>query len=302
MPSLRIAFVAVAVWAAGLINLMAPAAAGDGTVFASNYPLAYFAERIGGRAEIVRMPEAVGDPAFWRPTADDVIGMQKADVILMNGAGFEKWAAMVTLPRSRVVDTSAGFRDELIPVKGASTHQHGPAGTHAHSGTAFTTWIDFAQAAQQAEAVNEALLAAGIAPAAELTKNYETLRNDLMALDAAVRDMVAGKANVPLMGSHPVYDYFARRYGLAMLSVHWEPDQVPDDAAWAELAALRRDHPAAWMIWEADPLPETVAKLEAVGMRSVVFDPGSNRPETGDFMDVMRANLQALRTVFDAGS
>ena len=121
MHAARSAVVACAGLLFGLSN---PAAAGDGTVFASNYPLAYFAERIGGRAEIVRMPEAVGDPAFWKPTAEDVIGMQQAEVILMNGAGYERWAAMVTLPRSRVVDTSAGFRDRLMTVDGTLTHQH----------------------------------------------------------------------------------------------------------------------------------------------------------------------------------
>ncbi len=302
MRALRVALVIAVAWAAGLTGLMATAAAGDGTVFASNYPLAYFAARIGGRAEIVRFPKIAGDPAFWKPTAEDVIGMQKAEVILMNGAGFEKWAAMVSLPRSRVVDTSTGFRDRLMTVDGMPTHRHGPTGAHAHAGAAFTTWIDFSQAAQQAEVVKVALAAAGIAPAAELTKNFETLRDELMALDAEIEDMAAGKGDIALIGSHPVYDYLARRYGLNMRSLHWEPDRMPDDEAWAALAALRRVHPAKWMIWEAAPLPETIARLEAIGMHSVVFDPSGNRPPAGDFMEIMWANVKALRAVFDAGS
>ena len=148
----------------------------------------------------------------------------------------------------------------------------------------------------------KAAAAADVAPAATLDKNHADLRDELMALDAAIKNMVAGKEGIPLIGSHPVYDYMARRYGLNIRTVHWEPDRMPDAEAWAELAALRRAHPAAWMIWEAEPLPETAAKLEAIGMRSIVFDPSGNRPQTGDFMDAMRANVSALGVAFDAGS
>jgi hypothetical protein len=48
------------------------------------------------------------DPAFWQPD-DAAIAFQNADVILMNGAGYSKWAEKVTLPQSKVVDTSAAF-------------------------------------------------------------------------------------------------------------------------------------------------------------------------------------------------
>jgi len=52
------------------------------TVFASNYPLSYFAERISGKSEIVIFPEIDGDPAFWEPEPADIITMQQSDIIL----------------------------------------------------------------------------------------------------------------------------------------------------------------------------------------------------------------------------
>jgi len=48
------------------------------------------------------------------------------------------------------------------------------------------------------------------------------------------------------------------------------------------------------MLWEAEPLAETAAQLEALGVRVVVFDPCGNRPDEGDWLSVMRSNIQAL--------
>ena len=47
--------------------------AGPLTVYAVNYPLAYFAERIGGDDVVVHFPVPAGDdPAFWSPDARTV--------------------------------------------------------------------------------------------------------------------------------------------------------------------------------------------------------------------------------------
>ncbi|RLA05886.1 MAG: zinc ABC transporter substrate-binding protein, partial [Gammaproteobacteria bacterium] len=62
-----------------------------------NYPLAYFAERIGGEQVEVGFPvPADVDPAFWSPAADAVAAYQAADVIILNGATYAKWVPKVT--------------------------------------------------------------------------------------------------------------------------------------------------------------------------------------------------------------
>jgi zinc transport system substrate-binding protein len=268
---------------------------GKPQVLVANYPLKCFAERIGGSAVDVVFP-APGDedPAFWQPDDVAITQFQNADVILMNGATYSKWAEKVTLPQSKLVDTSAGFKTQYIEIKADSTHSHGPGGEHSHSGTAFTTWIDLTQAIQQAEAVKNALTK--LAPDAE--KNFAVLKSDLEALDA--RLMAIGKriANAPLVASHPVYHYFARRYALNLQAVLWEPETVPDDKAIDELQAILAKHPAKWMIWEGDPAKESVAKLDAIGVKSVVFDPCGNVPDAGDFLSVMKANVEALEKAF----
>ncbi|HYF34514.1 MAG TPA: metal ABC transporter substrate-binding protein [Prosthecobacter sp.] len=280
----------------------APAAAAkDGmvSVAVANYPLQYFAERIGGDAVTVKFP-APGDedPAFWQPDDAAIAQYQAADVILMNGATYSKWAEKVTLPAMKVVDTSKGFAKAFIEIPASTTHSHGPGGEHSHSGTAFTTWIDFQQAIQQAEAVANALKAAKPDSAGAVDANFQALKADLEGLDA--RLVAVGKriAGAPLMASHPVYHYFARRYGLNLKSVLWEPETVPDDKAMEELKSILTNHSAKHMICEGEPAKESVTKLDALGIKSVVFDPCGNVPESGDFLTVMKANVEGLEKAF----
>jgi zinc transport system substrate-binding protein len=70
----------------------APAAAAERlVVYAVNYPLQYFAQRIAGDYAEVVLPVPTGvDPAFWQPDAAGIGGFQRADVILLNGAGYAK--------------------------------------------------------------------------------------------------------------------------------------------------------------------------------------------------------------------
>ncbi len=72
-------------------------------VFTVNYPLEYFADRLGGdQVEVVFPAPPGGDPAFWSPDPDTIAAYQGADLILLNGAGYAKWLERATLPSSKL--------------------------------------------------------------------------------------------------------------------------------------------------------------------------------------------------------
>lgn len=276
-----------------------PAKSSKPQVLVANYPLQYFAQRIAGDAiEAQLLAPKDEDPAFWQPNEAAITAFQAADLILMNGATYSKWADKVTLPESKVVDTSKGFAKNFIAVRDATTHSHGPGGEHSHNGTAFTTWIDFKQASLQVQAVSDALSA--LVPAAKETivKNTETLKDELEALDERMSTLSRRLSQSPFVASHPIYHYLARRYGLNLKSVLWEPDTVLDEQHIGDLKALLATHRARWMIWEGEPAKDSVEKLDALGIKSVVFDPCGNVPDSGDFMTVMTANVVALEKAF----
>jgi len=282
-----------------VLSIQYTAAAGPLKVYVVNYPLQYFSERIGGEHVKVEFPvPADEDPAYWNPDLANISAFQKADLILLNGAGYAKWVAKVSLPVSKIVDTSKQFKDRYITVKEVLTHSHGAAGEHAHEALAFTTWLDFDLAARQAEAIAAAMVRKRPELRDAFQNNFKALSKDLVALDQDLQAIVSQKPSMPLIVSHPVYDYFARRYGLNIVSVHWEPDQVPNDSQFGEFQGILKQHPARWMIWEGEPVQVSVEKFKTLGVESLVFDPCGNVPEQADFLMVMRSNIDNLRKAF----
>lgn len=260
-------------------------------VYAVNYPLAYFAERIAGDAVEVVFPEMEGDPAFWNPSPEQIVEFQEADLILLNGADYAKWVPKVSLPQNRLVNTSQGLEDQFVAIDGAATHTHGPGGAHAHGDVAFTTWLDPELAIQQAGAIQ-----------VEFSNHWniereglDALVSDLRKLDESLKEVFQPLEDRPLLGSHPVYQYLTHRYDLNMKSVHWEPDAEPDEKMWRELEDILEAHAASVMLWEGEPLQETRALLAEKGIQCIVFDPCGNRPESGDFLKVMRQNIESLQ-------
>ena len=269
------------------------------SVHVVNYPMQYFAERIGGDKVKVTFPAPEdGDPAFWQPEAEDIIAYQKADIILLNGATYAKWMATATLPEDKIVNTSKSFQDQFIEIKGKATHSHGAEGEHSHAGTAFTTWLDFTQAVQQAKAIKEAFTKASPAHADAFKKNFQALEKDLMELDKKIAKIASDSKKVSLVASHPVYQYFKKRYGLNLVEVLWEPETYPDEASWKEFNQLHDQEKFKYMIWEGEPLQKSVDKLNEMGVKSLVFDPCGNRPEEGkDFLAVMNENITNFQVV-----
>ncbi len=178
------------------------------------------------------------------------------------------------------------------------THSHGPTGDHSHGGTAFTTWLDFSQAAQQAKAIYRVLARKLPAHQAELAENFEALEKDLMSLDEKMMDLSKKNPDHPLLASHPIYQYLARRYELNIKMLMWEPYTDPGKQEWKHFQELLTEHPAGWMIWEGDPLNSSVKQLEDINIQGVVFSPCFANPEEGDFLSVMQENIKNMEIIF----
>jgi zinc transport system substrate-binding protein len=271
------------------------------TILTDSYPLAWFAQRIGGDRVEASFPAPAGtDPTFWKPDAATIARYQQADLILINGAGFAAWVDTATLPGSRVVDTSAAITDRLLQLEGAVTHSHGGMGEHSHAGYATCLWLDPALAKAQASAIAAALAGARPDDKAAFDQGLAALEADLDTLDARLAAVAGRIAQTPLLFSHPVYSYLIRRYGLNARSLHWEPTEVPGHFALAQLDEKLEGHPAKLLVWEAQPVAETVAELERRGIATLVFAPLAEAPPSDDYLAAMNENVARLEAAFPA--
>ncbi|WP_193747399.1 metal ABC transporter substrate-binding protein [Ruegeria sp. ANG-S4] len=263
-------------------------------VVAVNYPLQYFAERLlGGSAEVVfPVPDGV-DPSFWRPSISDISMIQSADLILLNGAGFATWVDRVTLPRSRLVNTTAAIKDQFI-VTESITHSHGDGGEHSHEGLASYVWLDPTLAMAQAEAIAEAIKARNLAPPDEVEDRLQQLRKELEALDQQAKSAFSDVQNAALIATHPRYQYFGRRYGLEISSLEWEAGATPNDAQIAELQMLAQETAAQVLIWEAEPPVEAIEAVESLGLQSVIFPTLVREPADATYLSSFEQSVGTL--------
>jgi len=277
-----------------------PAAAEqESTVYTSFYPTAYFTRRIAGETLRVVCPlPPDADPVFWQPSRETVQALQAADLIVLNGAGFEQWTQAVSLPESRVVDTSRALEEELITYE-TVTHSHGGGGEHTHEGLDGHTWLDPLQAKMQARAIRDALRARFPERSAAYAGGFDALARDFDGLHARLTEIAAKLEGVRLLCSHPAYNYLARRYGWEVQSFDLDPAEALDTEQLEHV--VEHASGATLLLWESAPLAATAEALAARGVTSVVFSPGelldpADEAAGLDYLGLMRRNLERLET------
>ncbi len=268
-------------------------------VYTVNYPLQYFAQRIGGDAvEVVFPAPAEVDPAHWMPDRKTIKAYQQADLIILNGANYAKWLDKVSLPESRLIDTSAAFKAQLLKVEDVVTHSHGRGGEHSHVGTASHTWLNPRLAVLQAEAIRDALARLEPGKAGEFESNFESLKTDLLELDAAIDASIEQDRDRPVVYSHPVFQYFQQRFAVNSRTLDLDPWGVPEKEELDKHRKLQASHRHDRVIWHADPGDGQSKELLRIGIKSYSFQLCSNAPEAGDFLTVMQSNVKRLKQAY----
>lgn len=214
-------------------------------------------------------------------------------MILLNGAGFATWIDRVSLPRSKTVDTSSAVRDRFIATE-TITHSHGDGGEHSHEGIASYIWLDPSIAIAQAEAIASAVIARGIATEDDVNARLARLRSDLAELDATTGQLLQDLEGVPMIATHPRYQYLARSYGLSIASLEWEAGATPTEDERADLEALIANTGAQILIWEAAPDDEAIADASELGVKSVILDPLAAYYGSGSYLVVLSAGVKTL--------
>lgn len=264
-------------------------------VVAGSVPVHHLAERLGaGQPWALRLlPPADADPGQWRPSPADIGAAQQADLVLLNGAGYEAWAATAALPPSRVAETAAAVAPLTRPGR---THSHGAEGDHSHAGLDPHTWIDPLAYRTQAEATHAALARLPGADRAALDDALSVLSDELVQIEAELR--AVAPRDVGLASNHPSFAHLGRRLGLSIADLDLAPDAAPSPAAQAAVAAWVATTDAPVLLWEATPAAAAREGLPT-GVRHLTLDPLEHPPAGGayDYGAQAMRNVAALRTL-----
>lgn len=264
------------------------------SVVASFYPLAHFAEQVGGTAVTVDTIVPPGlEPHDFEPTPRDIERIYSADVLILNGAGMESWADKI---KGEAVKRGVAVvvMGEHLPVKMLDDE------LDPH------LWLDPTLVQQEVDLIRDAFILKDSGNKTYFTIHAKNYQDQLAALDKEFTTTLATCTLKPVMVSHEAFGYLARRYHLDMIAISGiSPEDEPSVRRLAELSTEAREKNIKYIFFETlvpSKLAETIAT--EIGAKTLVFNPlegvtEEQRLAGENYLSIMRYNLQNLKVAFE---
>ncbi|MEK0319884.1 MAG: metal ABC transporter substrate-binding protein [Nitrosopumilus sp.] len=173
-------------------------------VISSFYPLHEFSQNVGQEKVDVILLVPVGvEPHDWGPTIKDVQKMQKADLIIINGIGFENWVDNLAEIgyQGVIVDTSDGILIKNLGQEYART-----------SGDPHI-WLNPVYAKIQVQNIANAFSNSDPKNQQYYQSNAVKYIEQLDLLDSKIRNELSN-CNYDFIAFHDAFSYFADEYNL----------------------------------------------------------------------------------------
>jgi len=305
----------------------------DGTfsIATSFYPLEFAIGRIVGDLGEVTNVGAGRDPHDFRPSTQDILALQRADLVVLQGAEMEPWGD----------DVRAQLQDASVPVliataeldlmeAGKSHDDHGDDhkdeaaahdedehheedkdhsdqdeheeekghDDHDHGAYDPHTWLDPVLFATTIEHLTEAIVALDPDNAAAYEANAAALLAELTTLDTEYATTLANCSVDEVITSHDAFGYLGARYDFTIHSIAGISTQdLPSATTLAELREEAAEGVRAILLEEnsVTAYGETLAR--ETGLQTLSINPIAFAiPDGQDYMSLMRANLDVFAT------
>jgi zinc/manganese transport system substrate-binding protein len=295
------------------LNVILLLGAGSSTAFAAELKVVSsfsiiedFAKNVGGdKISLVNLVGPNGDSHVYEPKPSDAAALAKADVVLVNGLGFEGFlprlveasgtkATIVELTKG-VEPLKAQEEEEGHAEAGAEHHDHGAFDPHAFQ--------SIANAKIYVKNIVDAFCSADKANCDTFKKNGADYTKKL---DQTEIDVKAGIASIPeskrlIITSHDAFGYFEHAYGLKFLA----PEGLSTDAepSAADVVALikqvKEDKASAIFVENiTNPrLIEQIASETKLKVGGTLFSDALSEPSEGasTYIDMMHHNISAFK-------
>ena len=276
------------------------------SVYASFYPMADFAEKIGGdRVDVTCLVPAGTEPHDWEPATTDIKNLENADVLVYNGAGMEHWVddTLKSLSNKDLVAIEASQGIKLREVTGGEEEGDEAAGDSAReaSHTDPHVWVSPANARAELANIRDGLKQADPDGAADYDANYEKWAEEFENLDKEYAERLSAAPNKTIVVSHEAYGYLCDEFGLTQEPIEGlEADAEPDAKRMAEIADFVKENNVKVVFSEdlvSPKVAQTIADEAGVQMERLNPVEGLTDEELAageDYLSVMRDNLAKL--------
>lgn len=269
-------------------------------VLATTYPVYLFASTVTEGVEGVEVTrlitEAVSCLHDYTLTVNDMKAIEKADVILMNGAGLEDFMSdALAASRAPVIDCSAAI--DLLPAAGHHDHGHGEGDADGgHYDPHF--WLDPDRAAQMLDTIADGLAAADPANALTYAGNAEEARAELACRKEEILAMLDKTDDRELITFHDGFQYFADAFDLILLKAIEEEEGAEASAAEIrEIVTLIREHEIPAIFTEengSDSTAKAIARETGVTVGQLTMIMSGEGRELSCYYDALLKNAAAI--------
>ncbi len=282
-------------------------------VVTSFYPIYLLAQAVTEGAEGLELRNMAqpqtGCLHDYELTISDMKLLEGADVLIINGGGMESFLeqALERYPELVIVDTSAGMElleeEEHHHHEGETEEEHDAHDGHDHEGNPHV-WLSLEKAAEQAEAIAEALAELDMADAEIFTENAEVFHEGAHELRERVHEMGIPEGEFAAV-FHEGFAYLTELFHMEnVFGIFADEYQMPSAKELAEATDEAKEHDIRFFLTAADNgriYAETLAK--ELDEKIVVLDPLTTADEEGlSYLERMEKNIKAVETHWKEGA
>lgn len=256
----------------------------------------------GDRVQVHILVGPDADAHVYQPTPADAKTIAQARLVIVNGYGFEGWL-------DRLIKSS-GFKGPLVFAgKGIKTlkiahkneghnHDHHDSEVDPHG------WQDLSNALRYVDNITSALSAADPAGKALYQANASKYKEQITALDAAIRKEISAIApeRRKVVTSHDAFGYFSRAYGIRFIApVGFNTEAEPSAADLGRIIKqIRREKiPAVFLESISDPrMLERIRQESGAKIGGTLYSDSLSKADgpAASYLEMMRHNARTLTT------
>ncbi len=270
-------------------------------VLASFYPLYEFTKEIGKDKIDVSVLVSPGvEPHDWEPTIKDIQKMQKADLIVINGLGFEQWVNDVNVinQQVKILDTSFGITPIRIDHDSLEGDEHGDEKDDMN----FDPHIWLNPKTIKIQIINIASTLKEMDPenSEYYTENAKQYLEKIDSADNKIREELAQCPKKDFIAFHDAFGYFAKEYSLNQHTVvdSLDPFGDPSPRNIENVINLAQDLDIGIIFTEEFVNPKMSQVIaDELGGRVLVLSPLEIEEEGKTFLQRLLENKENLKEV-----
>lgn len=229
------------------------------SIYTSFYPLADFAQKIGGDKVIVTNLTPTGvEPHDFEPNPRDIADIYNSQIFIYNGVNLESWVDKI-LPELNNVGVYVVKASDNVEILDNDPH----------------IWIDPNRAIRIVQNIQKALVSVDPSNQDYYSQNTDTLINSLTSLDQKYRDSLTNCQKTNAISNHKVFGYISSQYGFKNTSITGlSPDEEPSPQKLAEIVDFVKKNNLKYILTEPLDSPKFAETISTeTGLEVITFNP-----------------------------